>query len=166
MRKALERLFVETERYLFNESQLYVFVLFRGMPVACHGKFSGEFLFHRRRKTANLIDSWNYFYFQTICDQSRKDCNFHNFCDSGKDHFANLRFWQGEEIYLNRRLEILEGISTLCIELNIICSVLRTGIEFTVQWACQMNQRVQAPNLRVHPANVPNCVVSTLTRCF
>ena len=30
---------------------------FRGMPVAGHGKFSDEFLLHRRRKTANLIDS-------------------------------------------------------------------------------------------------------------
>ena len=30
---------------------------FRGMPVAGNGKFSDEFLLHRRRKTANLIDS-------------------------------------------------------------------------------------------------------------
>ena len=30
---------------------------FRGVPVAGHGKFSDEFLLHRRRKTANLIDS-------------------------------------------------------------------------------------------------------------
>ena len=32
-------------------------ILFRGMPVAGHGKFSGKFLFHRQRKTAKLIDS-------------------------------------------------------------------------------------------------------------
>ena len=60
---------------------------------------------------------------------------------------------------MNGRLDILEGISTLCIELNIIRSVLRTGIEFTVHSACQTNQQVQAPNLRVHPANVPDCLV-------
>ena len=30
---------------------------FRGVPVAGHGKFTVEFLFHRPRKTANLIDS-------------------------------------------------------------------------------------------------------------
>ena len=31
--------------------------LFREMPVAGHGKFSVEFLFHRQRKTAKLIES-------------------------------------------------------------------------------------------------------------
>ena len=40
---------------------------FRGMPVAAHGKVSGGFC---RRKTANLIDSWSYFYFQTFCDRA------------------------------------------------------------------------------------------------
>ena len=33
---------------------------FRGMPVAGHSKVSVEFRFHRRRKTANLIDNSNF----------------------------------------------------------------------------------------------------------
>ena len=44
------------------------------MPVAGDGKVSARFC---QRKTAKLIDSWSYFYFQTFCD-----------C-------AILRFWQG-----------------------------------------------------------------------
>ena len=31
--------------------------LFRGMPMAGYGKLSATFLFHRRRKTTNLIDN-------------------------------------------------------------------------------------------------------------
>ena len=71
--------------------------------MAGHGEVSAHFLFHRPRKTANLIDNEihvtakNYFYFQTFCD-SGKDCNFQAFCDSAKNI---LLFWKGEEI--NRR---------------------------------------------------------------
>ena len=69
------------------------------MPVACHGKVSTGFC---QRKTANLIDSWSYFYFQTFCDwASMRDSVIlvrtvifkHDSCDSGKEHSAILRFW-------------------------------------------------------------------------
>ncbi len=65
------------------------------------------------------------------------------FCE---EHSAIMRIWQGEEI--NRRQGILAGVSTFCTELN--CDNCR------VHSACQTNQRVQQPNLRVHPAYVPN----------
>ena len=69
------------------------------MPVSGHGKFSAAFC---RRKTANLIDSWSYFYVQTFCDCAsmgdsailvRSVIFKHDSCDSGKEHSAILRFW-------------------------------------------------------------------------
>ena len=69
--------------------------LFREMPVAGYGKLSTTFHFHRRLKTANLIDNEihltaaiifisKHFSFLRFCD-SDKDCNFQAFCDTAKN---------------------------------------------------------------------------------
>ena len=67
-------------------------------------RFCWGFLFHRRRKTKNLIDNEIYVTAETLF------ASFKTFCDSAilartviSKHFAiqarnSLRFWQGEEI--------------------------------------------------------------------
>ena len=63
----------------FRLAPSYV-ISFGGMPVAGQGNVSAKFLFHRRRKTANLNDNEIHVTAETIFISK---------------HFAILRFWQG-----------------------------------------------------------------------
>ena len=92
------------------------------MPVAGHAKVCLGFLLRRRRKTTNWIDNGIHVTAEAILvptnilrfRDSGKDCNFQAFCDFGKGYSAILAR-RGKK---NRRKDILEGASTLCIELN------------------------------------------------
>ena len=70
-------------------------IFFRGLHVAGHGKilpgvsFSSSTQNNKFDWKWNPRESWNYFYFQTLCD-SGKCCNFQVFCDPGKEHSAIL----------------------------------------------------------------------------
>ena len=86
----------------------------------------------------------------------------HNFCDSGKEHSAILRFWQGEEI--NRRQDISEGISTLCTELNIIRSVSR--IEPTSSLFTQPAKRTNKFSNQTCVFIQPTCLTLSLNKKF
>ena len=78
------------------------------MAVAGYGKLSDTFLFHRRRKTTNLIDNEIHLTAATIFIskhsailrfwQERLFPSILRYC---QEHFAILRFWQGAQI--NRR---------------------------------------------------------------
>ena len=89
----------------------------------------------------NRRDSWNYFYFQTFYD-SGKDCNFQAFCDSA---ILARRGNKQKVRHFRRFFDIVYGT-----EHHPFSVTYRTN-EFTVRSACQTNQRVQQPNLRVHP---------------
>ena len=72
--------------------------------MAGHGKFSVEFLFIVDAKrqiwlTAETIIISKH----SAISLARTVISKNNFCDSGKEHFAILRFLQGEEINMNRR---------------------------------------------------------------
>ena len=76
--------------------------------MAGQGKVWTRFLFHRRRKTANLIDNEKIhvtvetsFISKHSVILAKTVISKHNFCDCGKEYSAILRFWHGEEI--NRR---------------------------------------------------------------
>ena len=120
-------------------------IFFRGLHVAGHGKilpgvsFSSSTQNNKFDWKWNPRESWNYFYFQTLCD-SGKCCNFQVFCDPGKEHSAILPFCQGEEI--NRRhFDWIEHHPFRVIRIEPTSSLVHS--------ACQMNQRVQQPNLRI-----------------
>ena len=74
------------------------------------------------------------------------------FCDSGKENSAILAKRRNKQKvrHFRRYFDIVYRI-----EHHPFRVTHRTN-EFTVHSACQTNQRVQQPNLRVHPAYVPN----------
>ena len=131
-------------------------LFFRGMPVAGHGKVSAEF---SRCKTYGKFD-WQLklFLFPNILRSrdsailSRTVICKHNSCDSGNEHSAILaRRGNKQKVrHFRRHFDIVYWI-----EHHPFRATHRAN-KFTVHSACQTNQQVQQPNLRVQPAYVPN----------
>ena len=98
----------------------------------------------------NPLDSWNYYYFQTLCDSAILARTQGAFCDSAilarRGNKQKVRHFRGH-------FDIVHWI-----EHHLFRFTHRTNdrILCSLSLSDESNQRVQQPNLGVHPAHVPN----------